>query len=417
MRILLVSDYYPPYIGGAQIQTQLLARELRQRGHQIAVATAWQNALPKFELDDGVEIYRLRQLRTLPGLARKRWQHHPPPFPDPVTTFSLRRLIGRFKPDLVHSYGWMSYAAAAALLGKDGPPLLITARDYGYSCAKRTMMRNGVVCSGPSLGKCIVCAGRHYGQPKGLIASVGVLFGRALLRRKTMGVHSVSTYVREIVRRDFLGELSSNTSGHVIHDVIGSVPTTEDLTQERKADPVPDLPNEPFMVFVGAFRKIKGINELMSAYGMLENPPLLVLIGTMEPDSPLQFPPGVRVLLDVPHDGVMAAAASENCLFGVMPSIFPEPFGTVVCEVMSHGKPVIGTTPGGHTDMIVDGESGLLVPAGDVNALAEAMQLLISNPDVRQRLGEAARERARQFTAEVSIPRLELLYEQMLRQH
>lgn len=415
MRILLASDYYPPFIGGAQIQTQLLARRLRERGHEIAVATAWQNDVPSYEEDRGIRIYRLRQLRTIPGLARRRFQHHQPPFPDPVTTVALRRVIRRFEPDIVHSYGWISYSVAAALIGRD-TPLLITARDYGYGCANRTLMRDGQDCSGPALAKCLACAGRHYGLPKGWIAALGVLGSRPLLRRKTRAVHSISTYVRDIVRRDFLDERNSHTSGRVIHDVIGSVPDDwiDSSNEARKLEILQRLPRESFLLFVGALRRVKGVQELLAAYEMLDHPPPLVLLGTIEPDSPSEFPPGVQVITDVPHDAVIAAAASTHCLFGVMPSLLPEPFGTVVCEVMSQGKPVIGTEPGGHTDMIVNGQNGLLVPRGDAGALAAAMQTLISDSALRERLGKNARARARQFTAEVALPRIERLYAQVV---
>jgi glycosyltransferase involved in cell wall biosynthesis len=416
MRILLVSDYYPPFIGGAQVQTQLLARKFRERGHDVAVATAWQNDLPVRDEDDGISIYRLRQFRTLPGLAQRRFQHHQPPFPDPVTALLLRRVIREFRPDVVHSYGWISYSAAAALLGKD-IPLLITARDYGYSCANRTMLHDGADCSGPDLRKCLGCAGRHYGRPKGWIAAGGVFVSRPLLVRKTSAVHSVSSYVRGIVRRDFISDRIAKGSGQVIHDVIGSVPEMDELSNETAGYPeLAQLPAEPFMLFIGALRRVKGIEQLLAAYESLSDPPPLVLIGTMEPDSPKEFPPGVILLRDVSHPAVMAAAASPRCMFGVMPSLLPEPFGTVVCEVMSQGKPVIGTYPGGHTDMIVDHENGLLVPRGDAAALARAMQELISDPEMRGRFGAASRERSRKFTADVSIPRLERLYSQIIEQ-
>ncbi len=421
MRILLVSDDYPPYIGGAQIQTQLLARKLQERGHEVMVATTWQNDLPGSEVDHGISVHRLRQLRTLPGIARKRWQHYQPPFADPVTAISLRGLVKRFKPDIVHSYGWISYSAAAALLGMD-VPLLITARDYAYSCANRTLIRDGQDCSGPALGKCIACAGRQYGRSKGTVAALSVWAGGPLLKRKISGVHSVSNYVRDMVRRDFLDdrtskhEGASRNSGLVIHDVIGSMPSSDPTGGEATRPAPAGLPAEPFMLFIGALRQVKGIDELLTAYQRLSERPLLVLIGTMEPDSPTEFPPGVHVLLDVPHRDVMDAADSEFCLFGVMPSLWPEPFGTVVCEVMSHSKPVIGTTPGGHADMIINGETGYLVPRGDVDALVKAMETLISDSELRTRMGKAAQERARQFTAEVSIPRLERLYEQIVAQ-
>jgi glycosyltransferase involved in cell wall biosynthesis len=106
-------------------------------------------------------------------------------------------------------------------------------------------------------------------------------------------------------------------------------------------------------------------------------------------------------------------AAWRRCLFGVLPSLWPEPLGSVVYECMSQGKAVIGTYPGGHADMIVPGETGLLVPAGDVEALAAAMQDLIDHPDRREQFGRAGRERARLFTADAAVPRFEQLYAQL----
>jgi glycosyltransferase involved in cell wall biosynthesis len=106
--------------------------------------------------------------------------------------------------------------------------------------------------------------------------------------------------------------------------------------------------------------------------------------------------------------------AWQRCLFGVLPSLWAEPFGTVVCEAMSRGRPVIATKPGGHTDMVVDGETGLLVERGNVEALAGAMRVLLENADERERLAAAAAIRARQFTAGVSLPRIERLYSETL---
>jgi glycosyltransferase involved in cell wall biosynthesis len=414
VRVLLATDYYPPGLGGAQIQSRLIARELIARGHEVAVATVWQHGLPGFEVDEGIPVHRLRQLRTLPVLAR-RWRHHQPPFPDPVTVIRLRRLIARFRPDVVHSYGWFTHSCAFALLGTD-IPLLLTARDYGYSCATRTLLYNGRPCSGPSLFKCMTCAGREYGLIKGWIAALSVRSNARLLRRKVRAIHSISTYVQAIIRRDFLDDrIRTGATGHVIHDVIGAVPA-EHLGSGSDASysaRLQELPAEPFLLFVGGLRRVKGVEQLVAAYERLSDPPPLVLIGTLERDSPPRFPPHVHVLTDFPHEAVMAAW--ERCLIGVLPSVLPEPFGTVVCEAMSRGKAVIGTRPGGHADMIVDGETGFLVPAGDVAALATAMQRLISDPDLRERFGAAGRVRAQQFTPSVAIPRLERLYEQLVR--
>ncbi|HYX30919.1 MAG TPA: glycosyltransferase [Pyrinomonadaceae bacterium] len=75
----------------------------------------------------------------------------------------------------------------------------------------------------------------------------------------------------------------------------------------------------------------------------------------------------------------------------VLPS-FAEGTPNSVIEAMAHGLPVIASAVGGVPD-IVDPECGVLVPAGDARALAEAMLLLVRNPDLRKRMGLAARAR------------------------
>jgi len=415
-----VSDHYPPFIGGAHRQTQLLAHELHQRGHEVNVATVWSGGLPEEEDDAGVHVFRLKQLRTgWPGFVRDRKQRYQPPFPDPITVAGLRRLIRRFKPDVVHAYGWLSYSSALALLGTN-IPLLISARDYGYSCATRTLVYRGeLVCTGPVLPKCLGCAANLYGAPKGWVAALGVLAGRSLLKRKVRGIHSISTYVQEIVRRDFLGDQAHDqtTSANAIAEAIIPSFREDDADRHYSEDPrnrdyVDRLPSDKYILYVGALRRVKGINQLLEAYARLASPPPLVLIGTFEFDSPREFPPGVVVLEDLPHHAVMAAW--ERCLFGVIPSLWPEPLGSVVYEGMSRGKAVIGTAPGGHTDMIVHGETGLLVPSGDVDALTQAMTELIDQAELRERLGNAARERARLFTASVAVPQFERFYQYVI---
>jgi glycosyltransferase involved in cell wall biosynthesis len=107
-------------------------------------------------------------------------------------------------------------------------------------------------------------------------------------------------------------------------------------------------------------------------------------------------------------------AAWERSLFGVAPSILPEPLGNVVHEAMSKGKAVIGSIAGGMSDMIVEGETGLLTPPGDVDMLAAAMRRLIDDGPLRERMGRAGRARARQFTSEAVMPRFEALFDAAL---
>ena len=169
------------------------------------------------------------------------------------------------------------------------------------------------------------------------------------------------------------------------------------------------LPDEPFILFVGALRRVKGVETLLAAYRELDSPPALVLLGTPEQDTPVDLGPGVFALGATTHPTVLAAW--DRSLFGVMPSLWPEPFGSVVHEAMSRGKAVIGTFPGGHADMIQDGRTGLLVPPADVSALTAAMRRLIEQPELREQLGARGAQRARAFSAESVVPQFERFFQ------
>jgi glycosyltransferase involved in cell wall biosynthesis len=80
-----------------------------------------------------------------------------------------------------------------------------------------------------------------------------------------------------------------------------------------------------------------------------------------------------------------------------MTSIQPEPFGGVVSEAMSLGLPVIATSVGGSLDQVVDGVTGLLVAPGDPAALADAIEKLMRDPELRRRMGEAGARRMREY--------------------
>jgi glycosyltransferase involved in cell wall biosynthesis len=408
-RVLLVSDAYAPTIGGAERSVGSIAAELVRRGHAVAVATAWHPGLPARETRDGVEVNRVRDLTSrVPWVSDNPYKHVPPPWPDPEAVVRLRRLVRRFRPDVVHSYGWLTYSCAAAL-ARTRIPLVLSMRDYGNFCAVRTLLhRRREPCSGPAPGKCLGCAAQHYGAAKGAAAVAGVLGGRRPLARRVAGAHFNSEFMRDVTWRHLLAgrarfERDSRAEA--------AVPPFADDRESGPGDgaALAQLPGEPYILFVGALRLIKGLTDLVDAYVRIEDAPPLVLAGTREIDTPPAFPPGVTVVESMPHGAVMRAW--DRALFGVFPSRAPEPFGVVVHEAMTRGRAVIGTTPGGHAEMIEDGRSGLLVRSGDVEGLAAAMRRLIGDRELRERLGAGARERAAAFSAERLVPRLEELLE------
>ena len=411
MKILLASDHYPPFIGGAHRQIALLARELSARGHELSVVTIEQPSMPRHERQDDVDVHRLRQIRSFVRWPWGERQNHHPPFADPLAAWGIRRIVREFDPDVVHAYGWISFSCALALARVD-IPMTVSARDYAYSCPTRTMVHDSRPCTGPALAKCVGCAARHYGPVKGVVAAGGVHASRNRLRRQVRGVHSISSYVQGITRRDFLRSEHPATENGVAEAIIPSFREDTEEPGEPISSYLEQLPDEPFILFVGALRRVKGIAELLAAYESLSNAPPLVLLGTVERDTPAKLPEGVRIVRDFPHSAVLAAM--DRGLFAVFPSLWPEPFGSVVHEAMSRGLAVIGTRPGGHEEMIVDGETGRLVPRGDIGALVEAMRELLEDTATRERFGRAGRLRSRLFTAGEAIPQFESHYREVL---
>ncbi|HEY1890096.1 MAG TPA: glycosyltransferase family 4 protein [Steroidobacteraceae bacterium] len=99
----------------------------------------------------------------------------------------------------------------------------------------------------------------------------------------------------------------------------------------------------------------------------------------------------------------------------VFPSIWHEPFGIPVIEAMAAGLPVVATRAGAIPEVVVDGETGILVERGDRDGLAAAICKLLADPHLRERMGAAGRERVRQlFTWEHSVTRLQELYGSIL---
>jgi glycosyltransferase involved in cell wall biosynthesis len=140
----------------------------------------------------------------------------------------------------------------------------------------------------------------------------------------------------------------------------------------------------PEVLFVGRLSREKGILELVQAANGLP----LVVAG----DGPLREQvPQARGF--IPHHAL--APLYERAAVVAVPS-HREGFGVACAEAMAHARPVVASAVGGLLDLVVDGETGLLVPPCDVAALREALERLLADRDLRRRLGEAGRERIRE---------------------
>ncbi len=171
----------------------------------------------------------------------------------------------------------------------------------------------------------------------------------------------------------------------------------------------------------------KGQREFVQAAiaAARENPAIRILIVGDESDGEREYMASVRQLIADSgletrfilagyQGGVEEYYAAADVV--VHASITPEPFGMVVPEAMAAGKPVIAADAGGPREVVTQGVEGLLVPPGDVPALARAIVELAGDPERRSRMGRAGRDKVvRELGLAANARHVRAVYEQLLR--
>lgn len=181
-----------------------------------------------------------------------------------------------------------------------------------------------------------------------------------------------------------------------------------------------ELSDDDFLITsIGRLIKIKGLQYLLQAMHKLENKRLKLLVMGDGPEKKTLKMLSKKLGLEGQAEflGFVGGERkyqylSVSDLF-VLPSL-KEAFGIVFLEAMHCGLPVITTTTGGQTDFLKDGENGFLVPVGDVDALAEKINLLCNDSNLRQKMSNKNRKDVKNFYSEKMAERYEKLFNQTL---
>lgn len=410
MRILMLTDFYPPIVGGVEQHVRNLSHALADRGHRVTVATLAHGEAPAFEVDEhGVRIFRLRgTMQRIEKLFSDPGRRYSPPIPDPEVTLQLRKVISKVKPQIVHAHNWLLHSFLP-LKAWSGAKLVVSMHEYSLVCPKKSLMYFDKPCSGPAPLKCLRCSSDHYGTVKAVPTVLGNWVMSAFERMAVDRFIPVSAAVAKGT-----GLVGSDLPYKVIPNFV------PDRVGEYRAggvDIAAQLPDEPFPLFVGALGRHKGVDVLLDAWTRVYRPgmPPLVLIGAPWGDTPTSFPEGVQVYTDWPHDAVMHAW--RKSAFGLAPSIWPDPCPTVVMEAMAVGRATIASNIGGLPDLVDHGTTGLLVPPGDAAALADAIKTLLDDPALCSSMGSAGLAQVERFFASTVVARIESEYKALLVGH
>jgi len=289
----------------------------------------------------------------------------------------------------VHNvYNYMSPSVIPAAKSA-GIPVVMRVSDYNLVCASYSLYRGGV-------GACSECL--DHGWTRALVhRCVKGSLSATAARVFSMRVHNLlriydkvdcfvtpSRFMRDmLIRQGFDGR-------KIVH-----IPSFFPLN--GAAPPTPGSGDS--ILYFGRVSREKGLDALIRAYGKLTNPPPLLIIGGDRDGERARLEKiavsvngGGRVHFEGHKTPDELGRLIDRALFTVVPSLQHDNAPMSVLESFAHGKPVVGSNMGGITEQLAHG-CGLLFEAGDVGGLAEQMQAMLDEPDMRAEMGARGYQR------------------------
>jgi glycosyltransferase involved in cell wall biosynthesis len=371
-------------VGGPALHVTYLARGLAERGYDTTLVAGdvgpGEESMAFVADRAGVEVVRLR------GLSREL-----SPVRDAIAAWRLARIIRTVRPDIVHTH-----TAKAGAVG-----------------------RVAALLAGPR--RPVVVHTFHGHVLRGYFGRAGTLVFRAIetaLARVTDRLVAVSPEVRdELVALGVAGQERFSVIRLGI-ELEPRVAFAGDVTEMRRRH---GIGAETFVVgWIGRMTGVKRTDDLLRALAALRErgvDAVLLLVGDGDDRERLE---------QRAHDLGLARA----CLFlgyqedvapwyavcdAVMLTSASEGTPVTIIEALAAGRAVVTTRVGGVPDVVDDGETGFLVPAGDIEALARRLDLLARDPELRAAMGRIGRERMlRRYAVERLVEDVDALYRELL---
>lgn len=367
MKIALVSPYDYPYPGGVTNHISHLDEEFTRLGHAVTILA------PSSLDEEALRAHRVVKLGSvLPVPANGS---------EARITLSLRlsgkvkRLLDAERFDVIHLHEPLM------------PALPITVLRHSQT----------------------VNVGTFHSSWDGRVAR---LYGNPLLRRFDRRLHAriaVSPRARDFVAQHFPGRYELIPNG-IDPEKFGAAARPFEHLRDGKVN----------ILFVGRLEQRKGFGYLLRAFARVkpERAGLrLVVVGAYGESARRRYESIARSrgLADVVFVGPVSSGDLpryyRSCDVFCAPSTGGESQGIVLLEAMASGKPIVASDIAGYRGVMRHGVEGIFVPPKDPEALAAALLRLIDEPDLRERLGAAGVERARDFAWDKVARRVIELYE------
>lgn len=370
MNILLLHDYGTA-TGGAELQMLSLRQGLLARGHDARLFSSYAVPVAGYpQLADYTCLGTTSKLQVITQTANisAYWQ--------------LRNVLQEFQPDVVHirMFLWQISPLILPLLQK--LPCIYQAAVYKAICPIGTnLLPDGSLCRFTP-GQ--VCLSNRCLSPQ----SWAVLMLQHQLWQK---------WRRSI---DQIVALSHTMKAELEQAGLNPVKVIYNGVPVRDSRPL--LTNPPTVAYAGRLVPEKGIDVLLRAFAIAktqvaEAQLLIAGQGKIEVDlrrlaTQLGIADSVTWLGHQPKSDL--EHLFDQVWVQVVPSVWAEPFGNVTTEAMMRGTAVVASEVGAQSEIVRSGQTGVLVPPGNVDRLASSLIQLLSHQDLAETMGQAGRQRA-----------------------
>ena len=377
MKIALFPSAFHPNLGGVEELTRQLAHALRRRAHQVAIITQrWPRDLPEYEEFEGLPVHRMAFAGAPQGWnagalkARAQWNNR-----RRAAEIETARIVAESDADIVHIQcagpnAYYAHHAARALK----LPLVLSAQ------GELTMDATGLY------------------QKSGWM--------RGVLRDVLRDAAQITACSRDSLNdiENFAQPLSLDGRSRVIYNGISLA--------DFAAAPDAATPPRPYVFAMGRFVRQKGFDVLIEAWKRTELDEFDLIIAGAGPEKVALE----ALATDAPNVHFWGRAQRADvvrllrgCAWFVLPSRV-EPQGIVNLEAMAAGCAVVASRTGGVPEIVLSGQTGVLVEPNNIEALASALKEMAAQPARRAALGAAGLKRAQSFDWDAIAAQYETVY-------
>ena len=345
VRVLMVISQFYPLLGGTEVQAQLLARDLMKRGIKVSILTRRLKGLPRYELIDGIPVYR--EIKTIDlGFL---WGCY---YALSVGMFLYRR---RNQYDIIHCHILQGFHTVIALIFK-------------YLFNKKVVVK---------------------------MSSSGETSDLKLLKEVKLG----SLFLQWVKNVDAVISVCKQSSRELVEngfsrDILVEIPNGVNTHKYSKG--IPRGKKElKTITCIGRLDRHKGVDYLLRGFKTLlteTDTVRLVIVGTGPDETHLKY-----LTEELELQGHVIFRGRQEDIPGILDStdlfVLPslsEGMSNVLLEAMSCGLPVVATSVGGNGDLIRDGYNGILIPPKDSKRLSAVLLRLLEDEEFSHSLGKAA---------------------------